>query len=114
MRDSLVIGAGRGCFGLARERAAGIDAATPMHSPTSLYQIKVTLKDTTPAIWRRLLIPGDTTLAELHHLLQVAVGWTRSRCAARGRSGAVRPGAVGILRIRDRVPLGSRVSASPG
>jgi Plasmid pRiA4b ORF-3-like protein len=29
-----------------------------------------------PLIWRRLLIPADTTIAGLHAVLQVAFGWT--------------------------------------
>jgi len=28
-----------------------------------------------PAIWRRLLAPGDLTLAQLHDVLQSAMGW---------------------------------------
>ena len=30
------------------------------------------------AVWRRLLIPSDITLADLHDLLQLAIGWTDS------------------------------------
>lgn len=26
-------------------------------------------------IWRRLRIPGDTSLADLHHIIQIAMGW---------------------------------------
>lgn len=40
-----------------------------------LYQLKITLKDTKPAIWRRILIPGDMTFRDLHETIQVAMGW---------------------------------------
>jgi hypothetical protein len=33
---------------------------------------------TTPSIWRRLLVPQDVTLPQLHSILQVAMGWTNS------------------------------------
>jgi hypothetical protein len=26
-------------------------------------------------IWRRLLLSGDTTLAELHEIIQISMGW---------------------------------------
>lgn len=41
-------------------------------------QIKVTLDDIEPPIWRRLVVPLTTTLSELHHILQAALGWTDS------------------------------------
>lgn len=41
-------------------------------------QIKVTLYDIEPPIWRRLVVPLTTTLFELHHILQAAMGWTDS------------------------------------
>lgn len=37
--------------------------------------MKVTLDGLRPPIWRRLVIAGDATLAELHHVLQMAMGW---------------------------------------
>lgn len=40
-----------------------------------IYQIKVTLLGTKPPIWRRLLVPASFTLAQLHDVLQVAMGW---------------------------------------
>ena len=40
------------------------------------YQIKITLRYSNPPIWRRLILPGNTTLAKLHQIIQVAMGWT--------------------------------------
>ena len=40
-----------------------------------IYQIKVTLRDSKPPIWRRLQVTGDTTLNSLHLILQEAMGW---------------------------------------
>lgn len=42
---------------------------------SGVYQIKVTLKYSHPPIWRRIQVTGDTTLHQLHHVLQVVMGW---------------------------------------
>ncbi|MBI5251799.1 MAG: plasmid pRiA4b ORF-3 family protein [Desulfomonile tiedjei] len=42
------------------------------------YQIKVTLRDIRPPIWRRMLVPCDIRLDNLHRVLQVVMGWTDS------------------------------------
>lgn len=43
--------------------------------PTQIYQIKVTLNDTHPPIWRRIQAPGNITLLKLHDILQIVMGW---------------------------------------
>jgi hypothetical protein len=40
-----------------------------------IYQVKITLKHSKPLIWRRLLISSETTLAQLHDIIQTAMGW---------------------------------------
>ena len=42
------------------------------------FQIKITLKDTKPPIWRRILVAPEITLNKLHDVLQIAMGWTNS------------------------------------
>ncbi len=44
-------------------------------TPTRVYQIKVTLEGAKPPIWRRLLVSADMTLADVHDIIQVAMGW---------------------------------------
>jgi len=51
---------------------AGIAAST------SIYQLKVTLRDSHPAIWRRIQVADTILLPHLHGILQLAMGWTNS------------------------------------
>ena len=40
-----------------------------------VYQIKISLNDIRPPIWRRLEVFSDTTLEKLHLIFQLAMGW---------------------------------------
>ncbi len=42
---------------------------------TGVLSLKVTLRDTRPPIWRRILMPDNMTLADLHTAIQVTMGW---------------------------------------
>jgi hypothetical protein len=48
----------------------------PCPPAASVYQLRVVLRAVSPLIWRRVLVRGDTTLADLHAVLQVAFGWS--------------------------------------
>lgn len=49
---------------------------TKAAQPVEIYQVKIALKDIRPAIWRRVLVPGDITLAKLHRVIQGTMGWS--------------------------------------
>lgn len=44
-------------------------------SSTRIYRLKIFLREISPMIWRRLLVTGNTTLLELHEVIQLAMGW---------------------------------------
>ena len=58
----------------------------PMIAPTKkrlaqafpIYELKITLCGSNPAIWRRVQVPGGIKLNRLHDVLQVVMGWTDS------------------------------------
>lgn len=50
-------------------------ATKRLDTAQEIYQPKVTLLGTNPPIWRRLLVPAGLTLAQLHEVLQIAMGW---------------------------------------
>ena len=39
------------------------------------YQLKITLTDSEPEVWRRVLVPAQISLAELHLVVQKVMGW---------------------------------------
>lgn len=53
--------------------AAPAAEARPASGP--VFQLKVTLKDTKPPIWRRVLVDGSSTLDQVHEVIQAAFGW---------------------------------------
>jgi hypothetical protein len=43
-----------------------------------LYQLKITLKWSDPAIWRRVVVRADMKLDRLHNAIQIVMPWTNS------------------------------------
>lgn len=39
------------------------------------YQLRITLRDIDPPVWRRVVVPAEITLLELHDVIQIAMGW---------------------------------------
>jgi hypothetical protein len=51
------------------------DTTTSTTTPT-IYQLRAVVHGVSPLIWRRLLVPAESSIADLHTILQTAFGWT--------------------------------------
>lgn len=51
-------------------------------SEASIYQIKVALRHIAPPVWRRIEVPGNIKLGQLHDIIQIVMGWTDSHLHA--------------------------------
>lgn len=40
-----------------------------------IIQIKISIEHSNPVIWREILLQKDTSFFELHHIIQIAMGW---------------------------------------
>ena len=40
-----------------------------------VYTLRIVLRGISPMIWRRVKIPGSTSLADLHYVIQTIYGW---------------------------------------
>ena len=47
-----------------------------LNSSPAIYQPRVVLCGVSPLVWRRLLVISETSLAELHEILQSAFDWS--------------------------------------
>jgi hypothetical protein len=43
--------------------------------PTDIYQLRVFVKGISPMVWRRILVRSDTTIADLHEIIQILMNW---------------------------------------
>ena len=50
-------------------------ATKSQSSADSIYQLKITLRDIKPPIWRRVQVKSNITLAQLHDVIQATMGW---------------------------------------
>lgn len=41
-----------------------------------VYQLKVWILGISPMVWRRVLVRSDSTIADLHYTIQIAIGWS--------------------------------------
>jgi len=46
------------------------------------HQLKITLRNITPPVWRRVVVPAEAPLHHLHQIIQAAFGWQNSHLHA--------------------------------
>lgn|GEM_PF-1913327 len=51
-------------------------------NPVEIYQLRAVLRETSPHIWRRCLVRGDSSIVDLHQTIQIAFGWSGRRAFA--------------------------------
>ena len=47
----------------------------PETNPPVVYQLKIVLLGISPMIWRRVKVSSDSTIADLHYIIQIIMGW---------------------------------------
>jgi hypothetical protein len=52
-----------------------LDAPMTMPVRSRALDVDVVLAAVTPRVWRRLTVPADLTLLDLHHAIQIVMGW---------------------------------------
>jgi Plasmid pRiA4b ORF-3-like protein len=76
----------------------------------TVYQLRVVLAGISPMVWRRLLVPAETSIAGLHEILQTAFGWSDEHLHRftihAVEYGLWRPGSAGFSRDARQVRLG--------
>ncbi len=74
-----------------------------------VHQLRITLPEVAPPIWRQVLVPSEWTLGDLNYVLQVAMGWTNSHLHRftfgdiSATSSTASPAATTRLRSRPRL-----------
>lgn len=48
-----------------------LDSSQPV-----IYQLKIVLLGISPMIWRRVLVSSNSTIEDLHYIIQLAMGWS--------------------------------------
>ena len=46
-----------------------------MNKTTNILQLKVSLRDSKPSIWRRIQVKDNITFHKLHEIIQIVMGW---------------------------------------
>ena len=54
---------------------SAVDCPSHVDPGCTVYHLKVHILNISPMIYRRFIIDGNTHLAELHHLIQMMMGW---------------------------------------
>jgi hypothetical protein len=74
-----------------------------------IYQLYVWIRQISPLIWRRILVHNNSTIADLHFILQIAFSWSDfhlHRFRIHGQDyGISRAGTMGFSTLAEKVHL---------
>jgi hypothetical protein len=74
-----------------------------------IYKLHIWIRQISPMIWRRMLVRSNSSIAQLHDIIQIAFGWSDShlhRFRIHGRDyGISRPGGPGFVQDARQVLL---------
>src|SRR5947209_17016432 len=72
-----------------------------------IFQLRISLADVTPEVWRRVAVPGAYTLDRLHRVLQYAMGWQNYHLHSFEIDGVQygEPDPEGELELRDELEV---------
>jgi hypothetical protein len=62
-------------LGLACGTLAGVMTGEPI---PPIYKLHIWIRPISPMIWRRILVRSESSLAQLHDIIQIAFGWSDS------------------------------------
>ncbi|OEH59738.1 plasmid pRiA4b ORF-3 family protein [Paenarthrobacter sp. R1] len=82
-------------------------------TPVPAVELRITISDTEPAIWRQLVLPESATLEDLHEAIQAAFGWNNAHLYVfYGTEPSGRRRAIGVL--DDDSPEGAESAGEVG
>lgn len=65
-----------GSIGVNHPRTQQNPGRMPDVAQEAVYQLRVVLAGVSPMVWRRLLVTAETSIADLHEILQAAFAWS--------------------------------------
>ena len=86
-----------------------------VNNRSSHYRLRVVLEDCKPKVWREVIVPARLTLAQLHEVLQITMGWYNCHLHTFTVSGKMYSGMPDLeeVALADQINLVTAFQESP-
>lgn len=64
-----------GATGVAKRPSGNHERTAVANIDSELYELRITLLETAPPVWRRFRVPSEILLPRLHRVVQAIMGW---------------------------------------